>query len=248
MPNAPTFTTARGMRHQRPRQLIHDGLDPYGDAHMGGFGDSCSKELDITREAQDNFAKASYERAQAQQEGWFKSEIVPVEIKARKGTVVVDTDEEPGMFRPDKMVSLRPVFGKEGTVTAATASKIDDGVPLSTRESGRGRETRQTIVVSVSDGTFAQTQHGLTVPWAHESFDKCRFPADAIDCYKLTSVFWLQQRCRRVDHDKVNCYGAVSRHPSVVRRTYFGDPIVVMEKDDLKKGCAHASVVVKVSQ
>ena len=64
-----------------------DGLwDPYGDAHMGGFGDSCSKELDITREAQDNFAKASYERAQkAQQEGWFKSEIVPVEIKDVRG-------------------------------------------------------------------------------------------------------------------------------------------------------------------
>ena len=78
MSNAPyLLPTARGgmrMGHQKALDsMIHDGLwDPYGDAHMGGFGDSCSKELDITREAQDNFAKASYERAQkAQQEGWF---------------------------------------------------------------------------------------------------------------------------------------------------------------------------------
>jgi len=109
--------------------MINDGLwDVYKQIHMGNAGELCAEECNFTREDQDEFAIMSYKRALAAQEnGWFKDEIVPVEIKGRKGTVVVDTDEEPGKVNFDKVKALRTVFKKDGTVTAANASSIDDG-------------------------------------------------------------------------------------------------------------------------
>lgn len=109
--------------------MIHDGLwDPYDDVHMGTCGDLCAKEMGFSREAQDQFARESYERAiAAQKSGALAREIVPVTVKGRKGDTVVDTDEEPGRANFDKMPTLRPAFGKDGTVTAANASKINDG-------------------------------------------------------------------------------------------------------------------------
>lgn len=110
--------------------MIFDGLwDPYGNFHMGQAGELCAKELGFTREAQDAFAIESYRRAlAAQKEGKFANEIVPVEIAGRKGeTTTVTEDEEPQRGKPEKMPSLRPAFQKDGTITAANASKIDDG-------------------------------------------------------------------------------------------------------------------------
>lgn len=109
--------------------MIRDGLwDVYNDFHMGSAGELCARECGIPREAQDEFAVMSYERAQeAQQNGYFKDEIVPVTIKGRKGDVVVEEDEEPMRVKFDKVPSLRPAFDKEGTITAANASKISDG-------------------------------------------------------------------------------------------------------------------------
>jgi acetyl-CoA C-acetyltransferase len=109
--------------------MIHDGLwDPYNDFHMGMAGELCARELDFGREAQDAFAKQSYERAlAAQKSGKLAAEIVAVTVKTRSGDVVVDEDEEPKRARLDKMASLRPAFDREGTITAANASKINDG-------------------------------------------------------------------------------------------------------------------------
>jgi acetyl-CoA C-acetyltransferase len=109
--------------------MVHDGLwDPYGNFHMGNAGELCAKELGFSREAQDEFAKASYERAlAAQKAGLFAKEIAPVTVKGRKGDVVVDSDEEPGRGDFSKMPGLRPAFQKDGTITAANASKINDG-------------------------------------------------------------------------------------------------------------------------
>jgi acetyl-CoA C-acetyltransferase len=110
--------------------LVHDGLwDVYNNFHMGTAAELCAKEYSFTREQQDAFAKQSYERAlNAQKNGWFKKEIVPIEIKDRKGNVtsIVD-DEEPKAVNFDKLPSLKPVFDKNGTVTAANASSINDG-------------------------------------------------------------------------------------------------------------------------
>lgn len=109
--------------------MVHDGLwDVYNNFHMGNAAELCARECHIPREAQDEFAVLSYNRAlTAQKEGWFSEEIVPVTVKSRKGEVVVTEDEEPQRVKFDKIPNLRPAFDKEGTVTAANASKINDG-------------------------------------------------------------------------------------------------------------------------
>jgi acetyl-CoA C-acetyltransferase len=110
--------------------MIHDGLwDPYSDVHMGNCGDKVAAKYGFTRERQDAFASLSYQRARAAQaSGKFKAEIVGVPIPQKKGeALLVDQDEEPGRGDPSRFSSLRPAFSKEGTVTAANASSINDG-------------------------------------------------------------------------------------------------------------------------
>lgn len=110
--------------------LLKDGLwDVYNDYHMGSAAELCASECGISREDQDAFAITSYKRAQsAQAEGKFDSEIIPVEIKDRKGEItLVSKDEEPYAVKFDKIPGLKPVFKKDGTVTAANASTLNDG-------------------------------------------------------------------------------------------------------------------------
>ena len=110
--------------------MIHDGLwDPYGNVHMGSCAEECSTSQGISRANQDEYALESTRRAIAsQQAGHFKTEIVPVTIPGGKGgDVVVSEDEGPKNAKPDKIPSLKPVFKKDGTVTAANASSINDG-------------------------------------------------------------------------------------------------------------------------
>lgn len=110
--------------------MIHDGLwDPYANVHMGTCGDKCAAEYKISREAQDEFAKESFRRAlAAQKEGKFDAEIVPVPVPQKKGEpVMVKLDEGPAKGDPSKIGSLRPAFSKDGTITAANASSINDG-------------------------------------------------------------------------------------------------------------------------
>jgi len=110
--------------------LAKDGLtDCYSNTAMGNAADLCASENSISREEQDAFAMESYKRSQAAWEsGRFAAEVVPVEIPARKGEpVVVSKDEEPWNVKFDKIASLKPAFGKEGTVTAANASTMNDG-------------------------------------------------------------------------------------------------------------------------
>ncbi|PWS29229.1 acetyl-CoA C-acetyltransferase [Pedobacter yonginense] len=110
--------------------LVKDGLwDVYNDYHMGSAAELCASECNITREEQDNFAIESYKRAQsAQTAGKFKNEIVAIEVKDRKGEIsIIDTDDEPSAVKFDKIPGLKPVFKKDGTVTAANASTLNDG-------------------------------------------------------------------------------------------------------------------------
>jgi acetyl-CoA C-acetyltransferase len=95
---------------------------------MGMCGDQCAEKYAFTREDQDNYAVRSFQRARkAAEEGAFKNEIVPVEVKSRKGSVMVEVDEGPAVFNEEKLRSLRAAFGKDGTVTAGNASSINDG-------------------------------------------------------------------------------------------------------------------------
>jgi len=110
--------------------MVHDGLwDPYDNVHMGNCGDAVAVKYGFTREDQDAFASTSYKRSlAAQKEGRFKDEIVPVSVQQRRGEpLLVDEDEEPGRGDVEKMGKLRPAFGREGTVTAANASTLNDG-------------------------------------------------------------------------------------------------------------------------
>ncbi|QPH40133.1 acetyl-CoA C-acyltransferase [Pedobacter endophyticus] len=110
--------------------LVKDGLwDVYNDYHMGSAAELCATDCNISRADQDQFAIESYKRAQAAQaNGKFSEEIVAIEVKDRKGEVtLVDTDDEPTAVKFDKIPSLKPVFKKDGTVTAANASTLNDG-------------------------------------------------------------------------------------------------------------------------
>jgi acetyl-CoA C-acetyltransferase len=110
--------------------LVKDGLwDVYNDYHMGSAAELCASECGFSREEQDAFAISSYKKSQsAQQEGRFTSEIVAVEIKDRKGDIsLIDKDEEPFAVKFEKIAGLKPVFQKDGTVTAANASTLNDG-------------------------------------------------------------------------------------------------------------------------
>ncbi|HNL27601.1 MAG TPA: thiolase family protein, partial [bacterium] len=109
--------------------MIKDGLwDVYNNFHMGSAAELCAKECNIPRDAQDAFAKTSYERTQKSiKEGVFKDEIVGVTVTSKKGDVVIADDEEPGKANFEKMLTLKPAFQKDGTITAANASKINDG-------------------------------------------------------------------------------------------------------------------------
>lgn len=125
--------TGYKMGHQEIQDgMILDGLwDVYNQYHMGMAAELCVREYKFTREAQDEYARESYQRAQkAIANGLFKSEITPVELKSKKETKIFDTDEEPGKADLSKMSSLRPAFDPQGTVTAANASSINDGAAM----------------------------------------------------------------------------------------------------------------------
>ena len=141
--------------------MIFDGLwDPYNNMHMGLCGEACADEYKIDRKAQDDFSIESYQRAQAAvADGKFKAEIVPVEIPQRKkDPIVFSQDEEPGKARFDKIPVLRSAFKKDGTVTAANASKINDGASAVVLMSADTAEKRglKPIARLHGQGRFAQ--------------------------------------------------------------------------------------------
>jgi len=147
--------------------MIHDGLwDPYKNMHMGNCGDMVAAKYGFSREDQDAFAAESYRRARAAQaSGKFKAEIVPVEIASKKGSLVVDQDEEPGRGDPSKFASLRPAFGKDGTVTAANASSINDGAAaLVVTSAARAAELKMPVLAKiVADASAAVEPEWFTI-------------------------------------------------------------------------------------
>ncbi len=134
MSNAPyALTQARtGYRMGNGKMIdvmIHDGLwDPYGDKHMGTCAEACVSRYELSRQEQDEYSKESYRRAQdATRDGKFRNEIAVVEIEGKKGKAVIVDDEEPFNAPLEKMGTLKPAFVKDGSVTAANSSKINDG-------------------------------------------------------------------------------------------------------------------------
>lgn len=199
--------------------MIHDGLwDPYGNVHMGTCGDLCAREKKFSREEQDAFARTSYERAQkAQAEGLFKDEIVPVAIPQKKGDpVVVSVDEEPARGNFKKMPELKPAFGKEGTVTAANASKIDDGaaaVVVVSEDYAKAHNLTVLGRIVAYDGAAQEPEWFTTAPIAaiQRTLDKAKLKASDIDLYEINEAFsvvtMVTMRELGLDHNRVNVHG-----------------------------------------
>ena len=177
--------------------LVKDGLwDVYNDYHMGSAAELCAVDCNVTREEQDAFAIESYKRAQsAQSEGKFKGEITPVEIKGKKGDVTFFTDdEEPNAVKFDKIPTLKPVFKKDGTVTAANASTLNDGaaalVLMSKEKVDEMGIKPLAKIISFADAQQAPeyftTAPAKAIPLA---LHKAGLSSDDIDFYEINEAF-----------------------------------------------------------
>lgn len=198
--------------------MFFDGLeDAYEGGLMGVFAQRSADEYNITREAMDEFAIGSLSKALAAIEnGWFKDEIAPVTIKGRAGDTVVDTDEQPGNARPDKIPQLKPAFKKDGTVTAANSSSISDGgsaLVLATRAEADKRGVKPLARI-VAHSTHAQLPAEFTIApigAIQKVLDKAGWTKDEVDLYEINEAFAVVSLLAinelGLDADKVNVYG-----------------------------------------
>ena len=198
--------------------LIKDGLwEVYNNYHMGNAAELCATEFKIDREEQDRYAVQSYKRsAAATDAGKFNNEIVPVEIKTRKGDIIVDKDEEYTNVRFDKIPSLRPVFVKEGTVTAANASTINDGAAaliLMSKEKAEELGVKPIAKIRGYADAAHEPEWFTTAPVKAipKAIAKAGLTAEDIEYYEINEAFSvvalaaIQQL--KLDEDKVNVNG-----------------------------------------
>ncbi|MFW7380162.1 MAG: thiolase family protein [Oligoflexus sp.] len=173
-----------------------DGLwDVYNNLPMGNCGEICANEFEFSREAQDQFALESYNRARrAVESGYFAEEIVPVEVQDRKKTTMFEVDEEPFSVDLDRIPSLRPAFAKDGTVTAGNASSINDGAALlvvTNAETAR-KKGLTPLAKIVAQASYAHDPaHFTTAPIAcmKRLFDKTGLKKSDIDLYEINEAF-----------------------------------------------------------
>lgn len=199
--------------------MIHDGLwDVYSNKHMGTCAEMLAVDRHYSREAQDAYAIESYRRAQAAQaKGVFKSEIVPVEVPQRKGDpIIIDEDEEPGKAQFDKIPNLRPVFEKEGTITAANASKLNDGAAalLITSEDQAKELDLEPLAVIVAQASAAHEPEWFTTAPGKaigKVLETSGLSAGDIDLWEINEAFSAVAMAAMDDfeiaHEKVNVYG-----------------------------------------
>jgi len=199
--------------------MLLDGLtDVYNATHMGNCAELCAKDHEISREKQDDFAIESYERsAKAWAQGAFKNEVVPVTVPQRRGDdVVVDTDQEFSQVKMEKIRSLRPAFQKDGTVTAANASTLNDGASALILASADAIEangwTALARIVSTADAAHAPewftTAPAKAVPIA---LQKAGWDSKEVDLWELNEAFAVvgivNAKLLELDADKVNVNG-----------------------------------------
>lgn len=206
--------------------MLKDGLwDPYNNWHMGNAAELCVKEHSFTREQQDEFAIESYKKSQAAQEkGHFNNELHEVTYKARKNDVTVSKDEEPQKAKFDKVPTLRPAFDKEGTITAANASKINDGAAaLVIADSSMASETStKPLAKIVGYTTFAHDPKWFTTAPVYAMknlLEQTNKSVQDIDLFEINEAFSVvtmaAQKELSIPNEKVNVHGgAVSLgHP-----------------------------------
>jgi len=199
--------------------LVHDGLtDVYNNYHMGNAAELCARECNISREDQDEYAIESYKRAAAAwADGKFNDEVVPVEIPQRRGDAVVfDHDEEYKNVRFEKIPTLRPVFQKEGSVTAANASTLNDGASALILMSGeKVKELGVTPLARIRGyADAAQKPEWFTTAPAKalpRAIEKSGLTASDVDFYEINEAFSVvalaNNKKLKLDGSKVNVNG-----------------------------------------
>jgi acetyl-CoA C-acetyltransferase len=203
---------------QSTDSMIKDGLwDPYNNIHMGQAAELCAKEYKFTRDEQDAFAIDSYKKAhKAQADGIFKSEITPVEITAGKEKLLISEDEEPKKAKFDKMPGLKPAFDKEGTITAANASKINDGAAALVLVSEKTLKEKglKPLAKVVSQGYHAHDPKWFTTapgPAIKKALVNANLKASDIDLFEINEAFAIvamaAARDLQIPPDRLNVHG-----------------------------------------
>jgi acetyl-CoA C-acetyltransferase len=176
--------------------MITDGLwDVYNNIHMGNCAESCARDFQFKREELDEFAVKSYKKAiEASKSGRFKDEIVPVPVKMKGSETIVDSDEEPTKVNFDKIPSLKPVFDKNGVVTAANASSINDGASaILVMSEEKARELNmKPLVEIVAQSSAAKAPIEFTTAPAdaiNKIFKKTGLKKENIDLFEINEAF-----------------------------------------------------------
>lgn len=220
MTRAP-FLIDRGLRMGHAQALDHmffDGLqNPYDGQMMGQFAETCATHYAFGREDQDAFAKQSVERAMAaMNSGAFDAEIAPVTVSSRQGELIIDQDEEPPRCKIEKMPTLRPAFAKDGTVTAASSSKISDGAAaLILMTESMAKEKGLTPLATIK--SYATHSHApewfTTAPVGaiEKALTKAQWSVTDVDLYEINEAFATVTMAaikeHQLDPHKVNVHG-----------------------------------------
>ncbi|MFT3718081.1 acetyl-CoA C-acyltransferase [Pseudorhodoferax sp.] len=224
MTNAPFLLPKgrRGIRIGHDRIFDHMMLDGLEDAYelgrsMGTFGEDCAARYGFTREQQDRFAIASVQRAQdATRSGAFRAEIAPVAVPGRGGDTVVDVDEGPGKIRLDRIPALKPAFRKDGTITAASSSSINDGAAalVLARASTAERLGARPVARIVAHAMHAQAPEWFAtapVGATRKALAKAGWGVADVDLWEINEAFAVVPMALMADlslpHDIVNVHG-----------------------------------------
>ncbi|HAA90879.1 MAG TPA: acetyl-CoA C-acetyltransferase [Rhodospirillaceae bacterium] len=233
--------------------MLKDGLwDHFNGYHMGVTAENVAEQWQITREQQDEFAFNSQQKAKAAKEaGKFKDEIVPVTISSRRGETVIEEDEHP---KPDTtleaLAGLRPAFAKDGTVTAGSASGINDGAAATVlmsaeQASKRGIEPLARIVSWATVGVDPAIMGSGPIPASRKALEKAGWTTDDLDLVEANEAFAAQacavNKDLGWDTDKVNVNGGAIAlgHPVGASGTRVLTTLLYeMQRSDAKKGLA----------
>ena len=211
----------QGYRFGHAQMLDHmqyDGLqDAYQGVAMGNFAETCASKYQFSREMQDAFAIESLSRAkQAIENGYFANEVAPVTLSTRRGDVVVDTDEQPGNAKPEKIPQLRPAFQKDGSVTAANASSISDGaaaLALMMSDEAEARGLKPIALIHGYDEWAQEPEWFTTAPVTavQNTLKRVGWSIDEVDLWEINEAFAVVAMAAMhelsIPHSKLNVHG-----------------------------------------
>jgi acetyl-CoA C-acetyltransferase len=231
--------------------MFYDGLqNPDDGLLMGVFGERCAEKFEFTREQQDAFSIASIERALKAMESEFKDEITPVTVKSRRGEAVISEDQEPPSCNIGKIPALRPAFKKDGTVTAASSSKISDGAAATVLMSAQKAADMgiKPLATIMAHSTFSQDPEWFTtapIGAIEQVLEKADWSMDEVDLFEVNEAFatvtMAAMDALDIDHARMNVNGGACALGHPVGAS--GARIVVtlinaLQKRGLKKGVA----------